>query len=76
MYFKLLVLWEMLWRSSQTVASSELCELLYQRYFFQNAVQFDCEFLSDHPLEMINKEQVTLCSGSFCSVLTSFLKFA
>lgn len=49
--------------------------IVVSKIFFQNAVQFDCEFLSDHPLEIINKEQVTLCSGSFCSVLTSFLKF-
>lgn len=42
---------------------------------FSQKVQFDHEFLSDHPLEMISKEQVTLGSGGFFSVLSSFWKF-
>lgn len=60
------------WRSSQTVVSSELCELFYQICFLKMLCHADHEFLSDHPLEMMSKEQITLGSGSFCSVLNSF----
>lgn len=54
----------MLWRSNQSAGSSELCEICFQK-FSQNAVQFDHKFLSDRPLEMISKEEVTLGSGGF-----------